>query len=85
MSRYSPMDHYRTDLNVLLLVAAGGVGFAAYGLYAGRLPTKRGVVTREESPIGFKVLLAFYLLAALGAAVGAIDRMLRIHGHRGLW
>jgi uncharacterized membrane protein SpoIIM required for sporulation len=76
--------HGRYLVFALFIVAFFG-GLVAYGLIVGMLPAKSGPLKRSDSPAAFYAGIIVYSFIALAAAVGALDLVLRMNHHPGLW
>ena len=60
-------------------------GLVTYGLVTGVLPTKSGPSRWEDGPIAFYCVVGLYSCIALLPLLGAIDLILRMNHHKGLW
>ena len=69
--------------DLLLFIVFGGT--VAYGLVTGILPSRGGVIKRSEKPAVFYPALFMYSFVTLLTVVGAIDLLLEMNHHSGLW
>jgi hypothetical protein len=60
-------------------------GLVTFGLVTGTLPTKSGLSRREDGPIAFYFMVGIYACMSLLPLFGAIDLILRMNHHNGLW
>jgi hypothetical protein len=79
------MENYRGTLTGVLFFFAIFGGLVAFGLSTGMLPGKTKPLKRSESPSAFYLVIILYSCIALAAIYGAIDLILRMNHHKGLW
>ena len=79
------MEHYGRELAFCGIFFFAFAGLVVYGLVSGTLPTRSGLSKRDDGPMAFYCVVGLYSCIALLPLLGAIDLILRINHHRGLF